>query len=113
MVATPYGEKGIGSATLAGMPTPRPDLASVRRARGCSQTDIARALKTAQADVSKLEHRADPRLSTLIKYAEALGGVLELHVRFDEGVLPLSYRGAQSRGRGRAGPHFAGEKGKR
>lgn len=84
------------------MPAPRPDLASLRRARGYSQADVARALKTAQADISKLEHRDDPRLSTLIRYAEALGGVLELHVRIDAEVLPLTYRAPAPRGRGRS-----------
>jgi predicted transcriptional regulator len=73
------------------MSAPRPDLASVRRARGFSQADVARHLKTAQADVSKLEHRDDPRLSTLVRYIEALGGELELHARFADGRVALPY----------------------
>ncbi len=41
-----------------------------------------------QASVSKIEIQVDMRLSTLVRYAEALGGELEVHIRFpDRDVL--------------------------
>jgi len=78
---------------------PRPDLASLRHARGFSQADVARDLKTAQADVSKLERRGDPRLSTLIRYVAALGGELELVARFGSERLPVVYSVSPRKGR--------------
>lgn len=71
---------------------PRPRLADLRRTRHVTQQDVASALDLARADVSKLERRDDPRLSSLIRYVEALGGRLELQARFGDVVELLDYR---------------------
>lgn len=67
-------------------------LAELRERRGATQTAVAGALGTSQANVSKLESRIDRDrdiyLSTLNHYVEALGGHLEIHAVFpDETIL--------------------------
>ena len=58
-------------------------LAERRRAAGLSQADVAERMRTSQPAVARLEaNRGDLRLSTLERYAQALG----LTVRF--GVAP-------------------------
>ena len=57
-------------------------LRSLREAVGKAQTDIASHLKISQPSVSKIERQADMYLSTLKGYVEAIGGDLELTVRF-------------------------------
>ncbi len=52
-------------------------LASLRRARGLTQREVARRMGISQSDVSKLERRDDVRVSSLRRYVDALGG----HVR--------------------------------
>ena len=48
-------------------------LASLRRAQGLSQTEVAARMGTSQSALARLESgRADIRLSTLQRYAEAL-----------------------------------------
>lgn len=75
------------------MPTaPRPRLADLRRSRQFSQQHVATALDLARTDVSKLERRDDPRLSSLIRYVEALGGRLELLARFGDERIPVAFR---------------------
>lgn len=76
------------------MPTvsTRPQLAALRATRGYTQADVAAALDIAREAVGTLERRDDPRLSTLVRYVEALGGRLELQARFDDRVEPLAYR---------------------
>ena len=56
-------------------------LADVRTAAGKTQVAVADASGMQQADVSRLEHRADfdeVLVGTLRRYARALGGELEL-----------------------------------
>jgi len=57
-------------------------LAELRRIAGKMQADIATALKIKQPSVSKIEKQADMYLSTLRSYVEAVGGELELTVKF-------------------------------
>jgi len=57
------------------------DLRSLRAALGKTQEDVAHTAKMAQGDVSRLEARKDIKLSTLERYAKALGGELEVVVR--------------------------------
>jgi predicted transcriptional regulator len=45
---------------------------------------MARRLGVKQVSISRLESRADPRLSTLTKYIDAMGGRLHLVVEFPE-----------------------------
>jgi hypothetical protein len=55
-------------------------LRSLRTALGKTQADVARAAEMDQGDVSRLETREDMRVSTLGRYARALGGRLELAI---------------------------------
>lgn len=71
----------------AARPVASGTLRELRRHRGRTQADLARALATGQSDVSKLERRPDLQLSTLHRYVEALGGRLEVRVRWPDGDL--------------------------
>lgn len=64
-------------------------LGELRRARHLTQAWLARALRVNQAHVSKLERRADVRLSSLRRYVAALGGELEIVARFPEGEIRI------------------------
>jgi transcriptional regulator with XRE-family HTH domain len=57
-------------------------LQALRKAAGKAQNEIASALKISQPSVSKIEKQTDMYLSTLRNYVEAVGGDLELVVRF-------------------------------
>jgi transcriptional regulator with XRE-family HTH domain len=57
-------------------------LAALRQRRGRTQTEVAQELGISQSDVSKLERRADLRVSTLQRYVAALGGELRLTATF-------------------------------
>ncbi len=57
-------------------------LGELRRAVGKAQAEIASALNIKQPSVSKIERQADMYLSTLKSYVEAIGGQLDLVVRF-------------------------------
>lgn len=57
-------------------------LRELRQIAGKAQADIATALNIKQPSVSKIEKQADMYLSTLRSYVEAVGGELELVVRF-------------------------------
>lgn len=53
-------------------------LAERRRRRGLSQTEVAARMRTSQSAVARLEaKRGDLRLSTLERYAHALGHTLQ------------------------------------
>ena len=55
-------------------------LRQVRRLQRMTQAQVAAAMGTEQDRVSRLERRADMRLSTLRDYVTALGGSLRLVV---------------------------------
>ncbi len=57
-------------------------LAALRKAAGKAQVDIATSLRISQPSVSKIEKQADMYLSTLRNYVAAVGGDLQLVVRF-------------------------------
>ncbi|MFN7956580.1 MAG: helix-turn-helix transcriptional regulator [Polyangiaceae bacterium] len=61
------------------------ELAELRKQRGRTQVQLAEALGVEQTSVSRAERSADPQLSTLREYIEALGGHLELAAVFDDG----------------------------
>lgn len=49
------------------------DLAELRREEGVTQTEIAQRMGTSQGQVARFESGADARLSTVARYAAALG----------------------------------------
>ncbi|MBW4964285.1 helix-turn-helix transcriptional regulator, partial [Sulfitobacter sp. CW3] len=49
-------------------------LRELRNALGVTQEKLAKSLDVAQENVSRLEDRNDPKLSTLAAYVKALGG---------------------------------------
>lgn len=61
-------------------------LDELRRALRLSQQTLARHLKTDQAQISRLEQRADLLVSTLRRYVEALGAQLEIVATFPDGA---------------------------
>ncbi|MDQ2831596.1 MAG: helix-turn-helix domain-containing protein [Chloroflexota bacterium] len=65
-------------------------LAEVRRARTYTQVQLGRALGVSQAQVSRTEYQTDLYLSTLQSYLDALGGELELSIRFGDTLIPLT-----------------------
>lgn len=59
-------------------------LRELREARNRTQVAMARKLGVKQVNISRLESREDPRLSTLTKYIDAMGGRLHLIGEFPE-----------------------------
>lgn len=61
-------------------------LAELRRLRDITQNDLAELLHMKQPSIAQLEKRDDIYISTLRNYLHALGGELELVVRFPDGT---------------------------
>lgn len=59
-------------------------LGELRRARAMTQEQLASDLHIGQASVAKLERRTDMYLSTLRRFVEAMGGELNIVVRFPD-----------------------------
>jgi DNA-binding transcriptional regulator YiaG len=57
-------------------------LKELREALGLSQRELARALKTTQPGVSKMENQSDMQIATLHRIVGALGGEIEIIARF-------------------------------
>ncbi len=57
-------------------------LQKLRKARALTQETIAQRMGKKQVSVAQLEKRSDLLLSTLREYVQALGGELDLVVRF-------------------------------
>ncbi|CAN5818272.1 XRE family transcriptional regulator [soil metagenome] len=64
-------------------------LKALRQDCRVSQEQLAELMGIRQASVSKIENQDDMRLSTLRKYIEALGGELEILVRFPDRDVSL------------------------
>jgi DNA-binding XRE family transcriptional regulator len=64
-------------------------LRDLRTMQGLSQADLAARLGIQQAAVSKVERRQDLHLDTLAAIVKALGGTLEMKVKFAGGEVPL------------------------
>jgi transcriptional regulator with XRE-family HTH domain len=60
------------------------DLASIRRATGLTQVELAATLGVGQAQISKIERQSDMLLSTLAAYLDALGVRAQLVVEVGE-----------------------------
>jgi DNA-binding XRE family transcriptional regulator len=71
-------QRSSAESTAAPMVT---TLADARARAGLTQSQVASRMGISQADVSKLERRADVRLSTLRAYAEAIGAELQVGLR--------------------------------
>lgn len=69
-------------------------FAELRRGLGIDQEELAKRLGMTQAGVSKLEHSADPKLSTLRKLIEGLGGTLTIHAEIDGRTIRLAHSAA-------------------
>ena len=69
-------------------------LAELRRGLGIHQSELAERLGMSQAGISKLEHSADPKLSTLRKLIEALGGTLIIQAEINGRTIDLSHGSA-------------------
>lgn len=67
--------KAVGRGLKTGR---RFGLRTLRVALGKTQVDVARAADMDQSEVSRLEAREDIKLSTLERYAAALGGKVEV-----------------------------------
>jgi transcriptional regulator with XRE-family HTH domain len=66
-------------------------LRDLRKARDLTQVRMAELLGVGQDNISRLESRADMLLSTLRSYVDAMGGSLDLLVRFpDRPTVSLS-----------------------
>lgn len=64
----------------------RTELISVRRLNGLTQADVAEIMGVTQQAVQKIErYDADPKLSTLRRYANATGAIVEHRVTRDYG----------------------------
>jgi predicted transcriptional regulator len=57
-------------------------LQELRQGLAMTQVDVARVAEMGQSELSRLESRADHRISTLRRYVEALGGELEIAAVF-------------------------------
>lgn len=64
-------------------------MRELRTFAGRSQVEVAEAMGVAQAEVSRLEARADTKLSTIERYVKALGGEVEVVARFGDRSLRL------------------------
>ncbi len=64
-------------------------MRELRAFAGRSQVEVAEAMGVAQAEVSRLEGRADTKLSTIVRYVKALGGEVEVVARFGDRSLRL------------------------
>lgn len=69
-------------------------LAFLRGRKGLTQTQIAKRAKISQSEVSRAELRSDCLVSTLERYAKALGGELQLTIVLDGRSYPIVLRKA-------------------
>jgi DNA-binding XRE family transcriptional regulator len=84
------------------------DLTAQRRSAGLSQTEVAARMGTSQSAVARLESGdADVRVSTLERYAAAIGSQLAWQARARPGTGPDPSR-PDPAGRGPIGPGLMG-----
>ena len=60
-------------------------LNELRESRGITQEQVAAELATSRPNVSRIEREDDVRVTTLQRYISAIGGELEVVVRFPDG----------------------------
>jgi hypothetical protein len=83
--AFPAERKAKIAARAAELVAEEHALRDIRKARQVTQEQVAERLGGKQVYISRLERRADVKLSTLRDYVRALGGDLQLMVTFPEG----------------------------
>jgi hypothetical protein len=88
LVARRLSQIGSGAESGAG-PSPM-GMGQVRRLLGQTQADLAKALRIGQANVSRLEGRANPTLGSMRALVEAMGGTLEVRARFPDLDIPIA-----------------------
>jgi predicted transcriptional regulator len=64
-------------------------ISEMRKLAGFTQKDLAEKMGVTQSALSQLENQSDPQLSTLSKLVQALGGELELHVKYQDKDLKI------------------------
>lgn len=64
-------------------------LRRIREAAGLTQDLVSRRMGVTQANLSRLESRADVKISTLCQYVEALGGHVEVLAIVGGAVIPI------------------------
>lgn len=64
-------------------------LRTLRERIGLTQAELAEILETSQSNVSKIEAKDDPYVSTLRKVIEAKGGKLKVIATFPEGDIEI------------------------
>jgi len=84
IASLPAGEKSAIKKRSAELINEVETLQQMRKARALTQKKLAKKLGVGQVAVSKLESRSDLLLSTLRSYIEAMGGTLDLVVRFPD-----------------------------
>jgi hypothetical protein len=75
--------RGRGSHALKRLELP---LAGIRKAAAKTQAQVAEATGMAQGDVARLEGQDDMKLSTLKRYAEALGARIDIAFEYPNGA---------------------------
>jgi predicted XRE-type DNA-binding protein len=84
----------------------RMTLAELRRGRKISQATVAEALGIGQMQISRLEKRKDPRLSTMQRTVAAMGGQLTMIATFPDQepvvLIPSHFAEKAVRSRNRA-----------
>ncbi len=68
-------------------------LYELRKARGLSQTELAKRLGVTQKRVSAIKRAQDLNISTLQRYVAALGGRLRADVEFNDETISFTPRG--------------------
>lgn len=66
-----------------------PQLAEMRRAFGLTQEQVAERMQTSRGYISLIEtRRKDPRLSSVLRYADAIGVRVDIEITQTEGAQP-------------------------
>ena len=65
-------------------------MSEMRKLAGFTQKNLAEKMGITQSALSQLENQPDPHLSTLSKMVEALGGELEISVKYQGKHLKIT-----------------------
>lgn len=65
-------------------------LSDLRKALSISQEALATALEVQQPAIAKMERRDDIRIGSLRRMIEAMGGELEIRVRFSQSEVKIN-----------------------